>query len=74
MCFPQVRGRVKTSSGEELTYELETDVVEEGVIIDAVAHGGMHIITTTKYSLSTNLLSIVMNIEFHTNFALTPVD
>ena len=37
-------------------YELETDVVEEGVIFDSVAYGGMHIITTTKiakYRLTT---------------------
>ena len=39
---------MKTSNGEELTYELETDVVEEGVIIDSVAYGGMHILITPK--------------------------
>ena len=60
MCFLQVRGRVKTISGEELTYELETDVVEEGVIIDTVAHGGMHTITTTKISLSQFVSSYIL--------------
>ena len=41
---PQVRGQVKTSSGKELMYELETDVVEEGVFHDLVAYGGMQLL------------------------------
>ena len=48
----QVSGRVKTISGEEFASELETDVVEEGEILDCVAYGGMHIISTTKIAIN----------------------